>query len=318
MKLPLIIIYTGALPEYLKYSCLLNSENNEIILITDAQVNWSMPKVKIINLNDFYNKSPEIILFKNYVSIANSETREFRNGFWIKTTERFFILKAYMDYAKIGRVLHIEADNLLFTNSVETVCNNAGDELLFPRLDSSNAAASILYVGCVKSLEKFCLYISSRTTYKTDMQLLSDFSLEQPMTAKNIYSEWNLAQNDSLQNNGFICDAAAIGQFFFGVDPRNIGRPLFNGFKNNSIDLDYKKFKLYLDQSKSEATLSYEGRSYILVNLHIHSKIFKKIINKQFLNKIVTNLNCGKQNLILFNFKNLKYIRNIYKFFHIQ
>lgn len=138
------------------------------------------------------------------------------------------------------------------------------------------------------------------------------------MMAKNIYSEWNLDQTDALQNSGFICDAAAIGQFFFGVDPRNIGRPLFNGFNNNSIDLDYKKIKLYLDQSKGQATLSYKGRNYKLVNLHIHSKIFKKIINKRYLNKIVKNLNNGKKNLILFNFKNLKYIRNIYKFLHIH
>jgi hypothetical protein len=316
VQMPLVIIYIGELPEYIKYSCILNSENNAIILITNQNIDWANEKIKVVNIEDFYHNSEESNSFKNYLITADSATSKFRNGFWLKTTERFFILKAYMEYAEINKAIHIEADNLLFSNSVNLISNGDGAELIFPRLDERNAAASILYVGSIRSLDIFCNFISTQSVYKTDMQLLSDFNIEYPALSKNIFSEWDLSEQGKLKSNGFISDAAVIGQYFYGVDPRNIGRPLFNGYKNRSVKLDYELLKLHIDQSLSNANLEYKNKTYKLINLHIHSKIFKKIIHSSQLINIAENLNLGEKSLLTLNIKNLKYIRNLYKLFN--
>lgn len=310
--MPIIIIYTGELPEYLKYSCILNSTNNSVILITNQKVDWANEKIEVVNLEDFYHNSEDFNNFKNYLIKADSVTRNFRGGFWLKTTERFFILKAYMEYAKINKAIHIEADNLLFSSSVDLISTGAGDELMYPRLDEGNAAASILYVGSIKSLEIFCNFISNQTIYKTDMQLLSDFNIEYPALSKNIFSEWDLSEQGNLKYNGFISDAAVIGQYFYGVDPRNIGRPHFNGYKNRSVKLDYDILKLHINNSLVNANIEYKNKTYQLINLHIHSKIFKKIVKSSYMIKITENLNLGKKSLLSLNIKNLKYIRNLF------
>jgi len=312
IKMPLIIVYDGKLPDYLKYSCILNSANNSVILITNQNVDWANEKIEVVNLEDFYHKSEEYNSFKNYLMTADSVTKKFRGGFWLKTTERFFILKAYMEYAKINKAIHIEADNLLFSSSVDLISRDAGDELMYPRLDEGNAAASILYVGSINSLKIFCNYISNQTVYKTDMQLLSDFNIEYPALSKNIFSEWDLSEQGNLKSNGFISDAAVIGQYFFGVDTRNIGRPLFNGYKNRSVKLDYDILKLHINNSLLNAKIEYKHKTYQLINLHIHSKIFKKIAISSYMMKIIEKLNHGKRSLLSLNVKNLKYIRNLF------
>jgi hypothetical protein len=312
IKMPIIIVYIGELPDYLKYSCILNSANNSIILITNQNVDWANEKIEVVNLEDFYHNSEEFNSFKNYLITADSVTRNFRGGFWLKTTERFFILKAYMEYAKINKAIHIEADNLLFSSSVDLISTGAGDELMYPRLDEGNAAASILYVGSINSLEKFCNFISNQSVYKTDMQLLSDFNIEYPALSKNIFSEWDLSERGKLKSNGFISDAAVIGQYFYGVDPRNIGRPLFNGYKNRSVKLNYDILKLHIDKTLLNANIEYKNKTYQLINLHIHSKIFKKIVQSSYMVNITENLNLGKKSLLSLNIKNLKYIRNLF------
>jgi len=81
-------------------------------------------------------------------------------------------------------------------------------------------------------------------------------------------------------------DAAQLGQWVGGIDPKNI--PIANTPTTKFIDKpkkwllsenNLKHIKLKLSQNNIFLEAQFEGRNFKIYNLHLHSKIHKNIVS---------------------------------------
>ena len=77
----------------------------------------------------------------------------------------------------------------------------------------------------------------------------------------------------------YIFDAAAIGQYLGGVDPKNTAGDT-TGFVNETCIIKYDKYKFewkIIDDMKKPFIII-DNESYPIFNLHIHSKNLDKFV----------------------------------------
>ena len=90
--------------------------------------------------------------------------------------------------------------------------------------------------------------------------------------------EYNFVTNN-FHNFQYIFDAAAIGQYLGGVDPRNDNRNT-EGFVNETCIIKYNHYHfdwIIIDEIKRPFIII-NNLKYRIFNLHIHSKNLKKFV----------------------------------------
>jgi len=222
----------------------------------------------------------------------------FRGGFWRFAIERFFVLEDYMEYAGSGEILHFEFDNMIYAEvgDLEPKFSRTTRGMSLP-IDSPNRCIpSVVFIQSKEDIGRFCkaynLYYLIQGL--NDMKALSRYMRSRrgrcsslpvlPAEYRNGRTElrsaagartgrFELFDND-FEVFGGIFDAAAIGQYLGGVDPRN-DPPHGPGFINETamyspVDLDI------CWRRDGEGRLvprgSCDGRDFPVFNLHIHSK----------------------------------------------
>jgi hypothetical protein len=118
-------------------------------------------------------------------------------------------------------------------------------------------------------------------------------------------SEKTISGNTEYDQKLGIFDTAVIGQYIFGSDPRRNNffvrnRQRFMLSLRGMDMLRMEHITLMIDFSHSAATAKLEttGQSYLIRNLHIHSKIFDQIANPKRLQYILKRFNAGKSTVI--------------------
>lgn len=277
--------------------------------------NSKMPVVLISNMTNppKFDSSVEHYFYANVESSESAAVnKKFRNGFWIKTTERFFALEEFMKVRKIEKCFHAELDNAIFDISqVSLELDKIGDGMFVPRDHQDRAIGSLIYVNSLKVFSDFCEFARSHNYRLNDMEILANFLkiypekafplsstpvLEIELDTKNL----KVSIEDRLYEVGLF-DAAAIGQWYFGIDPRNTRRKVTNRFNNEKYSGDLSDFWLTWDKSTSNMSLSSKTQVFTttsLYNLHIHSKIHKKLLKRNKFEKIITLTNRGKTVII--------------------
>jgi hypothetical protein len=204
-------------------------------------------------------------------------------GFWTVTLERFFILERYMmtfPGTDIQPIIHIENDVLLYENIAKYwhVFAEKYSGKIACTLDSPHRViAGFIYIDGIRPLSAFTDYIIRNIDRnENDMVSLAHFYRDcypefidtLPIIPDEkfdpIYRK-NIADFDNS-----IFDAAAIGQFIGGVDPRNIPGDT-RGFINETCIFKCIDYEINFD-IPGKPTLIYNGKSYPIFNLHIHSK----------------------------------------------
>ena len=238
-----------------------------------------------------------------------------RDGFWKKTSERFFYLHELMLQEHLVDAFHIENDVMLYINlsqSLEHFRNYKriaavfdNDERCIPSLMYFNNAESLGYL-----IDLFVQYADKGYTHSFDMIIpalfkrlngsdyidqlpiimpdyAQDYPLESTMGHRTNHPEnyWNhIDQFDS------IFDAAALGQYLGGIDPRNgLSQP---GFINESCLFNPSHLEFsweFNDQGLRVPCAHYRGKKYRINNLHIHSKYLAPFTSKELHEKTVNN-----------------------------
>lgn len=308
-KAPLIFIYSGGkLPKYANYAmrfAVLHS-GLKIIMLCDA-----LPQKKVLNIE--YTEISGFYDPPCYIRDFDPNIISFRNSFWLKTVERFFILEQYIRAKKLNKVFHAELDNLIFDISLlEHRLDRFGEGLFIPRDSVDRAIASLIYVNCPIILKKLCQSIEKSGKFFNDMQLLgrfmdanTDYTYSLPVIPKSILDSNRHSQNiDSLHESdiGGIFDAAGFGQWLFGIDPRNSAVVVRNMFKNEctSFPIEELLFRFIEEQHKFYVCNS-SGECVNLYNLHVHSKAHKKILKGRFLWPTITKINKNEKTVISWN-----------------
>lgn len=292
----LILTHIGdRLPEYfidcIYQSCIVNSSKSPIYLLVSKkcipvlQIHISKLKTdtsfihiyKIENFeNEKINKFTTILQTKNFFK----NIKEFRDGFWVYTILRFFIIQSFMEKLNLTNVLHLENDVMLYL-SFEKIIN------IVKNIDISNnkiccvsdapkrAIASILYIPNINSINDFVNYIIN--VYENTQEFVNDMDLLGSYNNKITFPISPSCENP------VIFDGACIGQYLGGIDPKNtngkntvgfinetsiINPSNYNYYKKMVVRNDGYRYKLFMCKNKTDV----KNNLSIIANLHIHSK----------------------------------------------
>jgi hypothetical protein len=301
-----ILVYIGNLPHFTEdcikqirlwntnepiYLCCSNTNNN-ISLSEHLRNNYD---VNIVWLNDLMLTEDHKLFNKTYLNMH-------MNGFWKYTTERFFIVEECMRKYNIENAIHLEMDNLIYFN-----LSTLKDE--FKKLNSLGIPsdcerrfiAGISYINNADTLKHLNNYFAYKSYNRAEMEVILEYYkvnnnnyIKILPTLSPEYS-YPLKPDDGMETTdkckfskyinetSGIClrgifDAAALGQYLFGIDPIH-NRSNTDGFINEStcFKIDKQYLKWILDDNKWRIYISADNKNwYPMYNIHVHNKNLKR------------------------------------------
>jgi len=230
-----------------------------------------------------YESNPEI----EKLLKVKSRNPSFRNGFWRYSLERLFAIAYLHEKRPDKSLLHIESDVLLLQGfplekfrSIETIA--------WMSVDSKKDIASLMFFPDVVASQIFLddlVEFVTNAESPTDMTALNHLRIWNPSKycllptwnrgLPELHSNLNTESVTEAVFSSGIFDAAGIGMWLTGFDPRNS-----YGFINYFATKDLRNAEFLVDPSSYTLELTQDGELfykndlvYIQVyNLHIHSK----------------------------------------------
>lgn len=277
-----ILISTGVFQEYI-------IQNIEQLLLLDYKVHVITERKFFKNLDRFKDRITTVDSNKLNIQYFNKNTKldkGFRNGFWNNASKRLFLLHQYIRMNNIQGVIHLENDVLLYTKL---------DKYKFAKkiyLTMDNEHRCIPGIVYVPSPDLFEKMIKEYTFDKSDMYNMAKFfndhrDIVEPFPIIDGSFESSIF-NKNYELFDSVFDAAAIGQYLGGVDPRNIPGDT-TGFVNETCVVKYDKYRFVWLESEGykKPYIVINNKNIPINNLHIHSKKLKKFIMKSTLDEIL-------------------------------
>ena len=308
---PIIFFYKGIFPSYAYDSLKINRKNvsNKIILLCDISKIDKKRIEKNIILYD-YNKFNEEL---KDIKFPNKKIKSFRSRFWIRTIERYLIINSFCKFYKINKFYHVELDNLINDLSMLHKRLDKYKNKIFFSVVGSLGFGSFVYINSLKVFENFCFFSKNtiKKIFKNDMQLLYLFSKKYKSQTKHLPTIENYFDNG--KNNavspveaGGIFDSLHIGSYLFGQDPRNhcyFISSLKKHYQTNNTYNILQKFKYNFTSKNYYAT--FKENHIKIFNIHVHSKLIKKIFFKNKYKQIIKKANLKLPTIIDYNILNI-------------
>lgn len=221
------------------------------------------------------------------------------DGFWRKTTERFFYLHEYIALHHIKGAVHMEYDTMLYADIAQmkyVFSHYKGIAAVFDC--DTRCIPCFLYIADATALTHLVQFIAAHAHQQyNDMQLLAlyhnnttpdyidllplimpeyviDHTLmnKRRQTTKTPHLYWR-----HIELFDSIFDGAALGQYLGGIDPRNgFSKP---GFINETclFNPSHITIEWHLDEKNRKIPFAIcHNKAYRINNLHIHSKKLEK------------------------------------------
>ena len=298
----IVLVCLGVFQEYIMTNIaqLVKLGHTKIYVLTNAHlIPLFEPFAELItlvsaeSLDDIFN-----------FSAKSAHDKEWRDGFWHYTSARFFTLHSFMAKYDVRNVIHIENDVLIYYNCDETLTEPLTNsrQIHIPFDSYTRNIASIVYIPDASTLGKVLahydygkndMYNFSEIRGKTDLIdqfpiFMEDTTLgSASLGSASVLTDalGSASVTDALERafvshgwsrfGGYIFDAAAIGQFIGGVDPRNCPDDT-RGFINETCVIKYNDEGTILwkncDGFIKPFLQTREAREIPIFNLHIHSK----------------------------------------------
>ena len=273
----LILVHIGNhFPEYINDCISIVKSVSQVdihVLISKIHFNKIKDNIFRFALEDIAPSS-EMLLFEERSKLDTN----FRGGFFKYATMRFFYIYDYMTLMNLTDVFHIENDNVIYLDFLDKI-EQFRKKSMWCIMDSpTRCIPSFLYFknsNIISRLLNTCIKHSS--VGSNDMFALGEFRNNNindvgnlPICGSYVDPIDPMFYKEAI-NFGCIFDAAAVGQFIGGIDPRNDSKNSI-GFINetclvkcNKVKVEWQDMKPYLNGMP-------------LVNLHIHSKDLKRWI----------------------------------------
>jgi hypothetical protein len=263
-----ILISIGNFQEYILHNIknLLLHENNDITIITNLEFfsyfnEYNIELIDCNSLDDLnYNKKSQL-------------DRHFRNGFWYFASLRLFYLYTYIKKYNIEHCVHIENDVLVYEN----LDNLPKKNFIYAPFDSyERVIPSFIYIS---NHETFKPILDNYNNSLNDMENLAKFNFIKPLPIFPIINEI-IKFNENFNEFNCIFDAAAIGQYLGGIDPRNQDGDT-RGFINETCIIKYNNFKFYWIKENNlyKPFILINNNLIKIINLHIHSKQLQNFLS---------------------------------------
>lgn len=299
-KTNVILVHLGErLPSYAKASIRLMAKSSGLrpLLVCSSSsargVSKSLADLAI--LEDFYDSSE----FES-VSSTLTSSLDFRDGLWRYSLERFFVLRQLVDTTNTDSFVHAELDQLLFRvdEMVDSISQSGKKGIFLPFHSPGAAVASVVYCNQTSALDSFLEYCHRAKEITNEMAALAHWS---STTRKHLVALPTLVEFSNKSSpvpNGVpllpaerlsgVVDAAQLGQWVGGIDPRNVplpAKPLTRHADPDGPDRlarsDLETLRLSLDSDTGHLLGMYRGgKPMRIFNLHLHSKIHPYIEKK--------------------------------------
>lgn len=272
----------------------INNFQDYILVNIEQLIKLKHDNIFVITNNNFFDK---FFLYKNKINLIDVESlndcynffkktnldKHFRNGFWALTSLRFFYIYSLMEKYHLKDVIHLENDVLIYYN-INILEHKFNKQKLFVPFDSFNRnIASIMYIP---SSDIFKKILDNYDFTKNDMVNFSIIKKNNNLIENLPIFPYCLDNNPEVNfvcNNfnsfDFIFDAAAIGQYLGGVDPKNISNNTV-GFVNKDCVIKYNNYEFIWNEHENikRPFLLINKIKYPIFNLHIHSKNLSKFV----------------------------------------
>lgn len=262
----------------------------DIIFIGDCDRNLSRAKSLGVEVFEYSRSGANIHSMPKL-----SAGFEFRNGFWHYTLERLY---AFADWHHVNpeiAALHLESDLILMPSfpferflQLKTAA--------WPRVNASTDMAGLLYSPNYEITKWLIGEVSRELTDNpalNDMTVLNRISTKHakdvailPTWSKNWGDENLPVEYSALEEHfGGVFDAASLGTWLTGQDPRNHWGQIRRFEVFSDYLLNFSNFQFSLDSSGYLLGVNSGGGSQIF-NLHVHSKEAKYFRSDQRLNSV--------------------------------
>lgn len=270
---PIALVYLGKkVPKYL-YSNLLylrRKFSNPIILLLDNHIGsqeaqfLSENGIRVQTLDN--SVTDKFIIDPNRILV--------REGFWLKTINRFVALRQIFYFLGFDELLHIEADVLLSPNFPWSAFARVEKHILFPQVDEYRASGAIVFARGKEIYDEFIGFLYTeliKYPNLTDMQLLKRYSQNFPQIYGELPTIFDSQRGTQFPDTSGIFDAAPWGQFLFGTDPNMSAGISRRYVRKLGYSFEPSDFIVEIDSMERIQVLKDNRRTY-LFNLHIHSK----------------------------------------------
>lgn len=290
----IVLVHTGSVfPDYINdcISQLKKFNFNIHLLMSDSLIkDVSDKSISISSAEDYFDD-----YYKSY-SISNHDTL-FRDGFWVRTSSRFFLISAYAKRNNLKSFFHLENDNLIFSDlySVKTFLDGKEYQMSVV-IDSENRCIpSIIWFrdshicqrlseyifrnNLVNDMENLFNFYSLNRDIVTNLPILPDFiDKSELVSATGIRYSGKIDYSNFFSDMNCIFDGAAFGQYISGIDTRDNPRDT-RGFINETTIYNVSKFEFeWIDNIPF---IVKDNQKIKIMNLHIHSKNLKKLISDE-------------------------------------
>jgi hypothetical protein len=272
----LVLVHIGShFPEYVNY-CIRKAKSVSRIdihlLISRVHFNKIEDSVSLFALEDIIPSSKR----KQFEARSKLDSKGM-DGFWKYATMRFFFLYEHILSNNLTDVFHIENDNLIYLDFLDKLEQFQEKQMWCVMDSTTRCIPSFLYFkdsNIIARLLDTCIAHSSRGS--NDMFALGEFRNNNSdvgvLPICGTYADpIDLMFYENASKFNCIFDAAAVGQYIGGVDPRN-GSANTIGFINETSPVKCNRARVeWIDKKPYLNGLP-------LVNLHIHSKDLKRWI----------------------------------------
>jgi hypothetical protein len=234
--------------------------------------------------------------------------RAFRGGFWTFTTERLFVVEAAIAHLSLSNVVHLENDVLLYCDLATLIpkltahypgigATFDNDSRCVPGLmfipgESAIARLTSFILAVLKALRQSPVPPSPKALAAlNDMTLLGMYRGQGTSAIDHlpiVPPDYPAVLRSAVGHNpadpscywrhfdrlGMVFDAAALGQYLGGIDPRNDPRPS-RGFINESCVFDPRVVKARMScdsDGRKIPVIETASGVHPVASLHIHSK----------------------------------------------
>ena len=293
-KVTIIFVHSGnatppmCMVDSVGIACRVAPNSNVLVLVNQQSISLLQDQLQSRNQIQPHNLKLLSIeslgdegLSKNFLENAKAD-KDFREGFWLQTANRFMLIADLMVAFNLENCLHLENDNVLYfdpSSKLDIFRSYARFAIPF---DRSRTIPGVVWYKDAQIAQEIARYIQNRSD-EHDMDVIRQFcDLGQcdakPLpTMSPLYAKgMGLSVKEycsGYEEFGGIFDGAAIGQYLGGVDPRNIaGDTRF--FINETSDLDLRKATLTwgLENQKRAPILKFYEEYVNVLTVHAHSK----------------------------------------------
>jgi len=257
--------------------------NSEYVPILKNKYN-----VTIINYNDVIDNTFIELVCTSVLRTAEVPALGDRSGLFIRSFERFYVLYNLMINNNLENVFFMELDNLIYDDPTKWLTSFCQKEICYMYDNNQRCSSGISFIKSANSLKNLTdfftkhikNFVVERDGQINEMTALSLFYENNKEIVQILPIHWSSTEypveySESFRLYDSIFDSAALGIYFFGLDPYHTEGKIvkYKKWWGSLIDYTVYKYEWKIDNKGRNIPYILNGTTWLRINnLHIHSK----------------------------------------------